>query len=604
MSKENSRMRKEENPNSIDTADIKDDYRANKLPGVDIPEEAKKEMEKTKAHLEKFKDSALKKYPFILSIGIIPPQAAEKFEEEESTMTEEEKKEKPMHVSIIIPEDNFKDLQKIKAELVKEVKEIKPKVWLHIDTPVDVWNFCLDSKFELMEAVSMSFPLYDKGFLGALRVANIHKSLVIRKFEKYVSSYVMWGSLVRGTSKKDSDVDVAVIIDDTDVKRMPRLELKEKLRGIISNYIFEAENLAGVKNKLNCQVYLMTDFWESVKDAHPVIFTLLRDGIPIYDKGTFLPWKLLLKMGKIKPSPEAIDMFMSMGDKLETDVKRRILDLVVIDIYWGVLTPSQALLMLNGSAPPTPKEVQEGVFRKVFVEQEKMLEKKYADILEKIVTIYKDYEHGKVKEMKGEEVDKLLVEAVSFLKRLKELRTQIEKKSQEKTIYQLYEDIMNLLKGIINVNEKTAVSGFEKEFVKKGRLPSSYLHILKDLIKAKEQFKKGKLAKHEVEDARKNASLLINALIEYAQRCEIASSNRGKMQIKYKGRTAELILTSSACFLVEEKGIFKIHGKLEKSSQEELEKAFQNQKENKLISFTPNIFELLKKELGDFEVVI
>ena len=35
--------------------------------------------------------------------------------------------------------------------------------------------------------------------------------------------------------------------------------------------------------------------------------------------------KLLLKMGKLKPSPESIDMFMSMGDKTVERVKRTLL---------------------------------------------------------------------------------------------------------------------------------------------------------------------------------------------------------------------------------------------------------------------------------------
>ena len=137
------------------------------------------------------------------------------------------------------------------------------------------------------------------------------------------------------------------------LKRMPRLELKERLRSmIVGQYASEAIALAGVKkNILNVQVYLLTDFWESVKDAHPVIFTFIRDGVPLYDKGTFLPWKALLKMGKLKPSPEAIDMFMSMGDKTVKRAKATLLDILVHDIYWGVMTPSQALLMLYGLPP-------------------------------------------------------------------------------------------------------------------------------------------------------------------------------------------------------------------------------------------------------------
>jgi len=284
---------------------------SDKLP--EIPETGnQKEMEKVKKELDKLKNFIIKKYPFTQAIGVLPPVSIKMFIEEEEVPKETEKH---MHVYMIVPEEKFKEIPKIKEEVVKQIEAMKEKIWLHVKTPIDIWEVCLDSKFNLASAIGMSLPLYDKGILGALRVAEIHKSLVLQKFEKYVVSYVVGGSLVRGEAIKTSDVDVFIVINDTDVKRMPRLELKERLRGIIYQYVSEATALAGVKNKLEPQIYLLTDFWESVKDAHPVIFTFIRDGIPIYDRGTFMPWKALLKMGKLKPSPEAIDMFMSMGDK-------------------------------------------------------------------------------------------------------------------------------------------------------------------------------------------------------------------------------------------------------------------------------------------------
>jgi len=268
---------------------------------------------------------------------------------------------------------------------------------------------------------------------------------------------------------------------------------------------------------------LLTDFWESVKDAHPVIFTFIRDGIPLYDRGTFMPWKALLKMGKLKPSPESIDLFMSMGDKVEKRVKRTLLDLVIGDIYWGVLTPSQALLMLYGLPPPNVKETVKEM-KNVFVDKEKMLEKKYIDILDKIaIKYYKGYEHEKIKEISGKEVDQLLKDMNDYLKRLKELRVQIEKRSSEKTIEQIYEDAFKLLEILIGKHtpEKT-IEEFDKNYIKKGIFAPYHLRILKEIVTARKDFKKGKLDVHKVDQARKEASILINAIIEYNQRLEIS----------------------------------------------------------------------------------
>jgi uncharacterized protein (UPF0332 family)/predicted nucleotidyltransferase len=489
----------------------------------ETPDKMKKELDKTKKELEKLKAFILKKYSFTQMISILPPMSIKNFIEEEEAPKETEKY---IHMYMVIPEENLKEIPKIKEEVIKQIDELKQKIWLHIKTPVDLWEICLDSKFDLIGAVAMSYPLHDTGILGALRVAEIHKSLVLQKFEKYVVSYVIGGSLVRGEAIPTSDVDIFIIINDTDVKKMPRLELKERLRAIIYQYVGEASAIAGVKNKLSPQVYLLTDFWESVKDAHPVIFTFIRDGIPIYDRGTFMPWKALLRMGKLKPSPEAIDMFMSMGDKTVKRVKSALLDVVVNEIFWGVTTPSQALLMLYGLPPPTPKHVASDM-KRIFVDKEKMLEKKYITILEKVVGIYKDYEHDKMKEISGEQVDKLVKDTEDYLKRLKELREQIEKRTQEKTIEQIYKDVFALLKAMLgNKSQEAIISEFENQFVKKAKFAPQHLRILKDIVSARAEFKKGKSNSHKIDEARKNASILINDIIEYNQRCELVSKKK------------------------------------------------------------------------------
>ena len=486
--------------------------------------EAKKEMEKTKKELEKLKSFIIKKYPFTQSISILPPQAIPNLVAEEEVPKETEKF---IQLYMIVPEDKFKEIPKIKKEIISETEKLKEKVWLQIKTPVDIWDICLDSKFDLLAPIAMSFPLYDTGFLGLLRMSEIHKSLVLQKFEKYVVSYVVGGSFVRGDATKTSDADVFIIINDTDVKRMPRLELKERLRGIIHQYLGDAAQIAGVKNTLHIQTYLLTEFWESVKDAHPVIFTFIRDGIPIYDRGTFMPWKALLKMGKLKPSPEAIDMFMKSADKTKEMVDRRLLD-AMVDIYYGILTPSQALIMLYGLPPPTHKETVK-IMKEIFVEKEKMLKKSDISILEKIVKLFKEYEHDLKFTISGAEVDKLIKDSETYLKRLKELREQIEKHSQEKTVEQIYKDVFHLLSTIIGKkSEEKTIEDFEKNFIKNGKFPPLDLRILKDVVQSRKQFKKGKLESHKIDEARKNANIFINDLIEYNQRCELANNKKDK----------------------------------------------------------------------------
>ncbi|HKZ33817.1 MAG TPA: nucleotidyltransferase domain-containing protein [Candidatus Nanoarchaeia archaeon] len=603
---------KPESAQEIPGMNLDTKYSAKKPVLPEGTEKLQREMEKMKKEFDKIKAAIVKKYPFVQAIGIIAPQAVKLFIEDElgeGVKAEElEKLQKKNHIYIIVPEEKFKEIPKIKKELIAEIDKIKKEVWLYLKTPVDIWEACLDSKFELVSAIGMSYPLHDKGILESLRVAEIHKALVLQKFDKYVVSYVIAGSMVRGDTVKESDVDAFIIINDTDVKRMPRLELKERLRGMIFQYISEATALAGSKkNILNVQVYLLTDFWESVKDAHPVMFTFIRDGVPLYDKGTFLPWKALLKMGRLKPSPEAIDMFMSMGDKSVKRAKQALLDILIHDIYWSITTPSQALLMLYGLAPPTPKQTASDM-KKIFVDKEKMLEKKYITILENIIQAYKDFEHEKLKEIKGAELDKMLSDTEDYLKRLQELRKQIEKRAQEKTIEQIYRDIFNLLEAVSGKKTQAeAVSAFEN-LVKAGKFTQNHLKILRDVITAKAEFRKGKLDSRKVDEARKNASILISDLIDYSQRSDLIGMEKGRMRLRYqkegKHAVAELLHCNSASFLFIDGKIRKLTNVISDSDMKEVSECVEHQKLSKSLEINPRVFELVRKELGEFEIIL
>ncbi len=588
-------------------ADLNRKYMEKNIPMSNSNEEIKKEMDKTRKELDKLKSLILKKFKFTQALSILPPQAIKFFIDEEEVPKETEKF---LHLYMVVPEEKFKEISKIKVEIVKMVEgvqdKLKQKIWVQIKTPVDIWEACTDSKFELVSAIAMSMPIFDTGILSGLRVCEIHKSMVLQKFEKYVVSYVIGGSFVRGDTIKESDVDAFVIINDTDVKRMPRVELLERLRGIIYGYIPEASALAGVKNNiLNVQISLLTDFWQRVKDAEPVAFTFIRDGVPIYDRGTFMPWKALLKMGKLKPTPEAIDMFMSMGDNSVKRAKRALLDIVIHDIYWSVLTPSQALIMLYGEPPPTTKETYK-VMKKIFVDKEKMLEPKYIKILEEVtIKYYKGYEHEKIKEVSGKELDHLVKGTEDYLKRLKELREQIEKQANKKTIEQVYKDVFELLKITTKKSSQKAVLEQFDKLVKKGQFTQQDRKAIGKILDARAESSKGKLSLLKADEARKASAGLINALIEYNQRCDIVNFERGKMMIKYgKGQIAELVSAGGKSFLVQGNIIKEIDDKIKISSMEELSKALTKQKDEKNIKIEPRVFEFIQKELGDYEVLV
>ncbi|GAG00738.1 unnamed protein product, partial [marine sediment metagenome] len=247
----------------------------------------------------------------------------------------EEKKKPSEEISVLILIDDTEPTKMSKAELRDRLskiinefaKEIDPNIKPDTVLLSELWQSCYDAKYDLLRLIALGAPVYDTGMLSAIKLAEIHKSMVLKKFEKYIVSYVLAGSLTQGRATPKSDIDVWIVIDDTDVKKMTRAELKDKLRAIIIGMGIEVGEMTGIKNKINIQVYILTDFWDSLKEANPVIFTLLRDGVPFYDRGVFMPWKLLLKMGRIKPSAEAIDMFMGSGEQMLRRVRNKLVDM-------------------------------------------------------------------------------------------------------------------------------------------------------------------------------------------------------------------------------------------------------------------------------------
>ena len=545
---------------------------------VKIPDELKKKFEQLKIKLDKFKNKALKEFKeYIIGIALLPPK--------------EDDKEK-INVLVLVDDSDSKKMSKfeLKDKLSKIISKFAEEVDknLNVETMIltELKENCFDGKYEILQLIAMSAPVYDpKDMLAAIKIAEVHKSMVLKKFEKYIMSYVAAGSLFRG-DKKSHDIDVFIIVDDTDVKRMSRYELKDRLRYIIIEQGYQAKEITGVNKDFHVQTYILTDFWDAVKDANPVIFTFLRDGVPLFDRGVFMPWRLLLQMGRIKPSPEAIDMQMDIGGKLLDRAKGKLLSVVAEDIYYAALNPAQAALMLYGVNPPTPLETID-LMNEIFVKKEKLIEEKYVKFLEKVRDYYKDIEHGKVKEVSGREIDELVKETKDYLERIKKLFSQLEKRKESESILDIYNACLAVTRDlftVLNIKEESSLENTLKKVVEQGEIPKKFLDVLKRVIKARDV----KLSKAENEKIRREARAYIKNVLEFIQRKRGFERERSKVRFKYGEKEGELYLLEKKVFLikdVKDKEVMKANindngslSNLNKSSQEELENELKNVK--------------------------
>jgi len=588
-----------------------------------LPPEVKKRLIQVKQKLDKFKKQTLEKFDkYIMGMALLPPPKPKQ--------GEEQKPEDKDKLNVLILIDDSEPHKMSKTELKDKLTAIMDNTAKEIDKNIvpetilisELWQNCYDGKYEMLKLFAMAAPIHDTGMLAAIKIAEVHKNMVLKKFEKYIVAYVLAGSLVQGKATPESDIDVFLIIDDTDVKKMTRAELKDKLRAIIVGMGLEAGEVTGIRNKINIQVYILTDFWDSMREANPVIFTFLRDGVPFYDRGIFMPWKQLLKMGKIKPSPEAIDMYMSSGEQMLGRVKEKLRNIGTEDFFWSTFTPSQAALMLYGVAPPAPKETAD-MMREVFVKKEKLLEEKDIKVLEKVLQVRKESEHGTKKTISGKEIDDLVDSCDKYLKRLRRLFTQIEKIRQEESVLHMYETIVTIVRDILSMEgkekipEESLVKLFETACVEPAKIPAKYCRMLQEITKAKKDFDAGKLSKTDIEKIKKTGRELIKYLVEYMQRKRGRELEKAKVKIKYGDNFGELTLLGDTAFLVKdmdkehktiEKAKIKKDGSLgpmQKSSWEELEKAIAETKIPQRVFIKEPVFESLRKIFGkDVEVLV
>jgi len=595
-------------------------------------EEILKKVEKMKAKVESFKKKLLtKNKKDILGMSVLPPERfedavnrlkSEKLDEKQLRKKIEEEKQK-INILILLDDQELKS-PKERYNLIKKVEETSIKVAESVDKLIrpqamlmsEVREACYDGKSEVLRLLTTSVHIHDpKDVLGAIKVSEIHKSMVLRKFEKYIVSYIAVGSVFRGDASSH-DIDVAIIIDDTDVKRMSRGELKEKLSSIIRSMGFEASDIAQVKKIFHIQVYILTDFWDGIRDATPVFFTFLRDGIPLYDRGVFMPQKLLLKMGKIKPSPEAIEMHMDVGGRLIERSKGKLLSIVAEDLYYAALNPSQSALMLQGYPPSTPRETMR-LMDEIFVKKEKLMTSKDVEALKNAFKIYKEIEHGKLKEISGKEIDRLTKEVSDYFNKIKVIVKKLEKKAVRATASNLLEALTEALVNLMSLeNLSTNKADLTKNFSKlvtKGHFNKREKELLTNTL----ELTKKASSKEELEKLRRESSQLLRKIQRHAQTERGKEIGRAKIRVKYGDQFGDIYLLDKEIYMVgdidsQTKVVSKARmlpsgnlGTVKPSSMEELDKILTTAKIPPRVFIKEALFEDLKKIFGkDVEVLI
>lgn len=242
-----------------------------------------------------------------------------------------------------------------------------------------------------------------------------------KQYGNVIKSVLIFGSAARGKMKKTSDVDVWVVLDDTATKG------SADLNKITSHLYLIAHEL----KDLHIQTTMLTEFWQWVKVGSPELVNFLRYSLPIYDTGFIKPVKRMLEMGLIPPSEETIKLKSRAAharlSKIKLDVKS-----MVFELRYSATDSIQAVVMHYYKAQPDQKGIPEYLEKLI---KEKKLEKEYLKKFNDLNKLWKDIDHGKVKEIDGKYLQKAIELASDIVERMNKLlpkEYQVEKKRKQK----------------------------------------------------------------------------------------------------------------------------------------------------------------------------
>lgn len=251
------------------------------------------------------------------------------------------------------------------------------------------------------EVEKENLELYEK---EAIKISEKFAENIIKEFGNFVKVVALFGSSDTERVKKGSDIDILIVLDDVSV--VLTKELVEAYRILIEKIV------ANVSLKIHVTTMRMTSYWEYVRAGDPIMTNILRSGVAIIDTGIFMPLQILLKQGRIRPSPESVWAYFIKSPVMINNSKWHVMQ-AVLDLYWAVVDSAHAALMKLGEIPPSPEHLSEMLTEKMV--KKGILDARYPKIMNRFYQASRMITHREVKEISGEEFDKYLIDAQDFV---------------------------------------------------------------------------------------------------------------------------------------------------------------------------------------------
>jgi len=234
-----------------------------------------------------------------------------------------------------------------------------------------------------------------------------------QKFNKILKSVILFGSTIKQTNTKGSDIDIVIIIDDVSIRWDQELIAwyREELDKIVRANPYSRE--------LHINTVKLSTWWEDLMKGDPVVINILRYGESLIDfAGFFEPLKFLLVTGKIKSTPEAIYSCLERAPQHLARSKASELNSIE-GLFWAMVDSSHAALIAADVLPPSPEHIPVDL-KETFVNTGK-LKMKYVVDYRDLFMLHKRIAHGEITDLKGVEIDDWQNKTEDFLEVMAQL---------------------------------------------------------------------------------------------------------------------------------------------------------------------------------------
>ncbi len=356
-------------------------------------------------------------------------------------------------------------------------------------------------------------------FEKRMDIARKYATKLVRTFKNKVKAVVVYGSTAKGTHHEKSDLDIFVIMDDTGIGE----EIPESVKDRIWDDLVRIAK--DTDKRITIQAFMfLTEFWENLKVAEPVLISILRYGIPVYDVGIFMPAKRMVERGKVPTTREAVDKKIYSAPKFVDYAVSRIKSAAHY-LEQAVASAGNAALMMVGRLPVNKEEVADAL-DSVFVERG-MLEKEVPDRIREIVKFAKEVEYLKEEDVSdlGGRTDKYIAMARDVIKRLKELIDSMDVKKKGNVLIETYKmflkaDVVALRK--IGIEPPEELDDLPKVMQKMfPELKEKHSYLFETMIKYLNMVKEGKedeIPEEVIYELREKTKEFIEALDDLLKR--------------------------------------------------------------------------------------